>query len=272
MTHLDLLVHAALWGFTALVPVSASGHAEVLAVWLGRGADADRLPAILHLATFLAMVVAARRGISAMASGGLRALSRPALLQSTPGAADAVVVALGAAIALFGAALLGHATTSWARAPIAVGLGLIAGAVALGSTAMAPRSEAERPTLVGAALIGIVTALSVAPGQSPLGLVLTALLWLGVRSDRAVELGLAVVAPLELWRAAVVFQDDWGVGLSSVPGTTIALALVATVASALVGASAMRAIVARGRLPWLAIYLVPVGLAMLAYARALEPR
>lgn len=271
MKIFEVILGAAVHGFTSLVPVSASGHALVMGMWLDTGIDPDLTLPALHAGVLFALCGIARKNLVAMASGGIRALSRPLLLQSSPGAQDAVVVALATAVSIVSMALLGPLVASWDRAPMAVGLGLLANAIALGSTAMAPRGEADRPTLWGAALVGAASAFALAPGQSAIGLSLAALLWLGVRAERALELALCVVAPIVFWQAGVSVAAGARAGLWSGQLGLSAVAMATAIGGGVAGYAALRQIVARARLASLALYLVPLGLAILAYARALDP-
>lgn len=270
MNLLEVALAAAVHGLTSLVPVSASGHALVVGMWLDTGIDPGRLAPALHAGVLVALCTVARKNLLAMAGGGLRALSRPLLFQTSPAAQDAVVVALATALSILSMALLGPLIASWSRAPMAVGLGLLVNAIALGSTAMAPGGDAERPTLWGAAVVGAVSALALAPGQSAIGLTLAALLWLGVRTERALELCLCVVAPIALWQAGASIPAAARAGLWTELGSSAA-ALAIAFGAGLAGFAALQRILSRGRLATLALYLVPMGLAVLAYARALDP-
>lgn len=271
MNTLDAVVLSATHGLTALLPLSTSGHALVARMWLSPGPTAPRLDALLHLATFVALCVATRKNLLAMADGALRALARPSLLSTSAGAQDAIVVALASTTSIVSTVLFSPLVSSWEFAPMAVGFGLLGGAIALGSTSMAPDADGDRPTLWGAALVGTVTALSIAPGQSAIGLALTGLLWLGVKPARALELGLVIAAPLSIWHAIAGFQSEWKAGIASLEPTAIAVALSVALAASVVGYAALRYVVLHRRLAWLALYLVPLGIATLAYARALDP-
>jgi undecaprenyl-diphosphatase len=161
-------------------------------------------------------------------------------------------------------------------APVAVGLGLLAAGVGLASTLFARRgwpgarlasggAAREAPSIPLAAVVGIAHGLAVFPGASRVGAALTVLLWLGVRADRAVDLALLITVP-SLLAAAVHAgaSSHGGVALDA-----LAIGVVIAFLAAQLAASLLRSLVARRRLPALSLWIIPLGLALLAYARAL---
>jgi undecaprenyl-diphosphatase len=118
------------------------------------------------------------------------------------------------------------------------------------------------PSLTGAALVGVAHGLAVLPGASRVGAALTVLIWIGVRPSRAVELSFLLTVPSLL----VAFARGARGGLDL---TVAALSLSIAFVAALVAAGVLRSLIARRRLAALALWTIPLGLAMLAYARAL---
>jgi undecaprenyl-diphosphatase len=287
----SLAVLAALEGLTEALPVSRSGHEVVARVWLDAGAQAPALATVLRLATALALVAVARRRLAGALGEGVRAVSRPALFRASPSAHDAVVLALGTVVSLLtGAFVLPH-VEMWSESPTAAGIGLCVTGLSLASLALAgldggdphtpgpagplrlPASGAwgrraaqtPGPSLVGAVVVGIAVGLAVFPGASRVGAALTLLLWMGVKPGRAVDLAFLLAVPSLLVaffarapesRAAL----DWG---------AIALGLLLAFVGAAVGSELLRMLVERRKLAALALWTIPLGLALLAYARAL---
>ena len=237
MSPLQLVVVAVLQGAAEALPVSPSGHAAVARLWLVRADAGTAIDAALKLATALALGLAARRRLAAAFGDGVRAVARPALFQASPGARDAAVLLIASAASLATARLVAPRIEGLRDAPIAVGLGLIA------------------------------AGLAVFPGASRVGAALTVLLWLGVRADRAVDLALLITVPSLLFGAA---KESVG---ATIPGAFEPGALVIGVVIAFLAARlatvALRSLVVRGRLPALALWIIPLGFALLAYARAL---
>jgi len=269
VTSLEIASLAITAGIAHVLPLSASGHDVVLRIWLELGASA-RLAPITTFAVVAAITVSVRARLWPMLGEGLRAVARPALFTTSRGAQDAVAIAVASATSIAFTAVLRPMVVAWAHAPVAAGLGLLATAVALGSTAVAPLGKDERPGIAGALLTGCAHGLSFIPGASPMAGALVCLIWLGVRPLRAVEVSLLVSAPALLIDGLAQLTEP---GASSVQLPALPVVVAASLlsfAAALLAAAALRRITTGRRLPWLALWLTPVGLATLAYAQALD--
>ncbi|AUX48974.1 undecaprenol kinase [Sorangium cellulosum] len=263
---MDVAVLAAVQGAAQALPISATGHGAAARVWLGAASFGAWLDAAQDLAAAAAIALAVRRRLLAALGEGLRAALRPSLFRDSPPARDAALLAAAAAASLVVAALVRPAGAA-AAAPLAAGLGLLATGAALASTALAPpRAAADAPSLAGMIAAGAAHGLAALPGGSRVGAALVVLLWLGVRPARAVELALALGLPalLASGLAGVVAPH----GPAPAAGAA-ALGLLAAALSAAAGAAALRALAERRRTGALALWVVPLGLAMAAYARAL---
>jgi undecaprenyl-diphosphatase len=278
MPLLHLVVLAVLQGAAEALPVSPSGHAAVARLWMAPSAAAGGLEAVLHLATALALGIAARRRLAAALGEGVRAVARPSLFQASPGARDAVVLVIASAASLATASLVAPRVEALQGAPSAIGLGLLAVGVGLASTRWARRGwpgsrrvkggpPAEAPAIPLAVLAGIAHGLAVFPGASRVGAALTVLLWLGVSAARAVDLALLITIPSLLVAATKGLAREGALG--GVDAGSVAVGLVITFVAAIVAGGALRGLGERRRLPVLALWIIPLGLAMLAYARAL---
>ncbi|WP_129356006.1 undecaprenyl-diphosphate phosphatase [Sorangium cellulosum] len=266
MGLVDVAVLAAVQGAAEALPVSATGHGAAARLWLAGDAWVDAAHA---LAAAAALALAVRRRLLHALGEGLRAVARPSLFRASPPARDAALLTLGAAASLLVAAALDRgAPAPGPEAPLAAGLGLLATGAALASTALAPRradrARADAPSLAGMLAAGAAHGAAALPGGSRVGAALVLLLWLGVRPARAVELALALSIPALL----VSGLADARALLRPAPGA-VALGLLAAFLGALAGAAALGALAERRRTGALALWVVPLGLAMVAYARAL---
>ncbi|MCC6551641.1 MAG: UDP kinase [Polyangiaceae bacterium] len=269
----DVVVLSAVQGAAEALPISAAGHGAAARIWLGADRGAMALEGALHLATAAALAVAVRRRLAAAIGDGVRAIARPALFRTSAGAWDAALVLVGCATSLIVGAALRPRLGAWAEGPLAQGIGLVATGAALASTALSPgaggwrragRAPAEAPSMAGMMAVGLVHGLAVAPGASRVGAALVALLWLGIRPARALELSFLLSAPGLLVAGAR--------GLGALEGTAAgapAAGLVIAFVGASLGAAALRALVERRLTGALALWVVPLGLATIAYARAL---
>lgn len=277
MSLLLTVVFAILEGVTEVLPISRSGHAAVARVWIGGiagigGTAAAPWAGVVNLAVVLAILVLVRRRLARALTEGVRVASRRSIVEASPATRDAGVMALGAGVSAIAGALTLPRVELWQDSPTATGIGIVLSGLALASTAMVPggaaqvfgRPHAANPTLLGAAVVGVAHGMAIFPGASRVGAALTLLLWMGTRPARAVDLALAITAPgllFDFLRVAVAR-----------PGTFDSPALLVGLGCAFLGAlaggTALRALAARGRLAWLAIWTIPLGLALVAYARA----
>jgi undecaprenyl-diphosphatase len=115
------------------------------------------------------------------------------------------------------------------------------------------------------AAAGLVHGVGVAPGASRLGAALVVLLWLGVPPARACDLALAITAPalaVEGLRALAAPAADAG-------ASVLFAGLLVAFACASATALGLRALAERRLLGALSLWVIPLGLATVAYARAL---
>jgi undecaprenyl-diphosphatase len=104
------------------------------------------------------------------------------------------------------------------------------------------------------------------PGASRVGAALTLLLWLGLRPGRALDLALLMTIPSLL---ATFARAAFGPSPSGAPLGVISLGLVIAFVSTAIGVAVLRSLAARRRVGVLALWIIPLGLATIAYARAL---
>lgn len=271
LSHVAAL--AALQGVTEALPISRSGHEVVARMWLDEGAQATALEGVLHLGTALALVVVARRRLLAALADGVRAVSRPTLLQASASAQDALVITVGTIVSLIASALVTPRVVMWSESPTATGVGLCITGLGLASLALAPRAsgtvrgrpQTAGPSLAGCVITGMAVGLAAFPGASRVGAALTLLLWMGVRADRAVDLAFLLTAPTLF----VAFLTRGGGHGAPLDGSTLAVGLVLAFVGAGLSSEILRSLVERRRVGTLALWTIPLGLAMLAYARAL---
>jgi undecaprenyl-diphosphatase len=272
MSLVTVVLLAALKGLSEVLPISGSGHGAVARLWLEASVPGG-LDALLLLAPLAAVALAARKRLANALGEGVRAIARPELFTTSPGAHDAAVVAIATAVSLLVSALVRPYVELWAEVPVAVGVGLLLTALSLASTALIPRStdakgpRPEAPTLVGAGLCGLAHGLSVVPGASRIGAALTVMLWLGVSAPKALEVAFLITVPALL--ASLLGQLVAGRSFGGIDAGACALALLVAFLAASAAAAALQDVIARGKLTLFALWLVPIGLATLAYARAL---
>jgi undecaprenyl-diphosphatase len=274
MRLLDTVLLSALQGLAEVLPISRSGHGAVARLWLSSDSTASAAAALegaLQLSTAVAAGVVARHRLSAALSEGVRGIARPALFRTSPAARDAAVLALASVMSLVVSALVRPYVEAWRGSPGAVGVGLVTTGVALASVIFAPRPHGDGPSMFGAAAVGVAHGLAVFPGASAVGAALTMMLWLGVKPGRALDLALLISIPGLMASFVQALTGEGAVAVSGDDLTmgTIAMGCVIAFLCAVLAGSALRGLLARRRLAALSLWVIPLGLATLAYARAL---
>jgi len=265
MPLLHLVFLAALQGIAETLPLSRSAHTTLARIWLDEAGGALALESTLHIGTALALVTAAHRRLLAALSEGVRAIARPALFRRSPAAHDAAVLVIATATSLCVMRFIAHHAELWHDTPLATGVGVLITALVVGSTWFAPPPRLESPSLPGALLVGLIHGAALFPGASPSGAALSLLLWLGVRPSYAIDLSLLLTVPALLF----AFARGRGGLAAGLPLGAVVLSLLLVFVAALVASEALRVLAFKRRLGTLAIWLVPLGLAMIAYAHAL---
>ena len=262
----EALVLGVVQGITEFLPISSSGHLALGQILFGMKDAPLTLSVMLHAGTLLATVLVLRRRVASATVEGLRAVIRPSLFRSTPGGRDALVVIICTIPTGAAGFLLRDVVARWTSSPTVIGLGFVLTALFLLSTRWIEPGKDEVPTWLGALVLGFAQATSILPGVSRSGLTITAALWLGVRPDRAFELSMLMSLPAVLGATLLEVPEAWRGG-----GGGLLVAGVGAVAACAVGIAALlllRGVVDRGRLSFFALWVVPLAMATLAFAKA----
>ncbi|MBM4364264.1 MAG: undecaprenyl-diphosphate phosphatase [Deltaproteobacteria bacterium] len=256
----------AIQGLTEFLPISSDGHLALAQILLDMGGASLTLSVLLHSGTLLATLVVLRRAIFPALTAGLGALVRPSRFEESRAGRDARFVLLAslptAVIGLLGRDLVARLTDS----PSAVGLGFLATGALLLSSRFAPRGTLQDPGVGHSLLLGVAQGLAVLPGLSRSGSTIVLALWLGVAPLRAFELSMLMSLPAVL--GAVLLEARHLDGFGGDTGAVLVGAAVAFGVGVL-ALSLLRRSLLGGFFPWFAAWVVPLGLATLALARAL---
>ena len=253
-----------LQGITEVLPVSGDGHLALARLLFGGHGD-PAAEAFLNLGTLSATLFVLRKRVRSALIEGIRGILRPSLLKETPGGRDAVVLALATIPTAIVGLSLKTLSPDRSGSPTLLGVCFLVSALAVGSTYWAPKGERHTPRHLGALLAGLAQGIAVLPGLSRSGITLATLLWLGIASERAFELSFLLSLPALtvgalLGARVALYRDDEG-----------AILLYAAALVCVVGVGALE--VLRGallrRILWVfAVYLVPLGVATLAWGYA----
>lgn len=229
MTPLEAVVLGALQGITEFLPVSSSGH-----LVLGQALFGIELPGVafevtVHVATLCAVCWVYRARLAALARaawGRERAgLTYIGLL---------AVATLPAAAA--GVGLRGPIESAFERPVVAAALLLVTGGAVWSVRASSRRAQRDRPTLAGAAVIGLAQAFAILPGISRSGATVAAATAAGVEPRRAAEFSFLLSIPA-IAGAAVLQAPEFGEAASALGLVPLGAAFAA---AALFGVLAIR--------------------------------
>jgi undecaprenyl-diphosphatase len=254
-----------LQGLTEFLPVSSDGHLALAEMLFDLSGGGLVLNTMLHLGTLLATVVVLFGRVREMFRAGFGALRRPSTLRSTQDGRDVIVVVLASVpTAIIGLGLR-HQVERWTLDPLVVGLGFVATATVLLSTAWARDRDRKELTVSEILLLGVAQGVAVLPGVSRSGCTIALLLWIGLRSTRAFELSMLVSLPAIL--GAVALELPKALGLHGALGPALVGALVGF-AVGVVALRVLRGVLARRSFAWFSAWVAPVAIATLAFARA----
>lgn len=259
MDIVKALVLGIVQGLTEFLPVSSSGHLEIVNHLMGSGEaiDSDLLMVIIaHLGTAFSIVYVFRKDISAITLS---------LLKFEQG--EELNLALKILISMIPATIVGLLFENQLEALFAsetliyVGIFLCCTAVVLWFT---PKTidKGGRVTLAKSVLVGIAQAVAVLPGISRSGMTISAALYLGVDKAKAARFSFLMVLPiifgkviLDLASGDLVFNHA-----ATVPLLTVLFS------SFIVGIGAckwMLLIVQKSRLSWFAVYCFILGMVII---------
>jgi undecaprenyl-diphosphatase len=253
-------------GVTEFLPISSDGHIALFALLFGEADMPLSMVVLLHVGTLLATFLVFRSDVANLLTSLGRGLRAPrAYLETVEGRTVAAILAATVPTAVIGLALRDF-VESWSHLPWVVGACLLGSAVAVFST----RSSAERVTrtdtalpLSHAVLVGIAQGLAVLPGLTRSGSTIAAMMALGVAGPAAFRLSFLMSLPAVL--GAVVLELRHPAEVVETLGPN---ALAGAVVSFVVGWASLlvlRRLVDRGRFWAFAVYLVPLGLALIVW-------
>lgn len=260
--------HAALLGIiqgiTEFLPISSDGHLALAEMLFGFSEGGLTLNVMLHAGTLIATLIVLRQRVQPAVVDGVKACVAPSRFSLTAGGRDALVVIVCSLPTAIIGLLLRDAVERWTKSPLVLGLGFVGTALALISTRWVQRGQKETPSVVGSLAVGVCQGLAVLPGLSRSGSTIAALLWLGVRPDRAFELSMLMSLPA-VFGALLLEGRHMAHGMDAVAPAAVgaAVSLVVGVAALLV----LRRVVMRGHFAWFAAWVLPVALATLFWVR-----
>ncbi len=260
MTAWEAVVLGIVQGATEFLPVSSSGHLVVAQALLGLRLPGVAFEVAVHLATLVSIAVVYRERIAALVAGVLR--RTPDHLRE---AGLLIVATIPAALIGVG---FGDGIEALFDAPEVAGVCFLVTAGLLWSTrrALAKDPEGKVDTVRLALLIGAAQAFAILPGISRSGTTVVVALWLGVAGREAAAFSFLMAIPAIAGAAVLQLPElSGGAGVGS---TALLLGGVAAALSGIVAIASFLALLRRQRFHLFSLYLVPLGIAFLAWLRA----
>jgi undecaprenyl-diphosphatase len=255
----------ALQGVTEFLPVSSSGHLALAKHLWGLGNVPILYDVLLHVSTLAVVVVVFRRNIGAMlgalgrwiVAGGKVGIGRDddkehlrLLLYILLGSLPTAAVGFG----------LSRVEGRMVGEPRVVAALFLVTAAILVSTRWVRGSKGYRQLGVLAVLgIGLAQGIGVLPGISRAGITISAALLAGLEREKAGEFSFLLSIPAILGALLLQLRDA-EVLLAQIGTLSLAAGVIVSFLVGLAALLLLLRLVRRGRLPWFAAYLVPLGI------------
>lgn len=263
-TPLDPLTAAALGalqGVTEFLPVSSSGHVALGALLFGVPDMSLAMVVVVHAGTFLATLLVVGKDVGELTVDTARGIGKPrAFLATDQGKVVSGVIVASIPTAVMGL-LLEDRVESWSHQPPIIGAFLLGSAAAV-STTLGGGGERRVLGLGAYFLIGVAQGLAVMPGLSRSGTTIAAGMLLGLSGPEAFRFSFLLSLPAVLGAVVLKLSEPGAIDQLGSP------ALIAGVVALVTGYFALRLlrrVVVQGRFWAFALYLVPLGVLLLAW-------
>jgi len=261
---IEALVLGVVQGLTEFLPVSSSGHLEIIKYLMNDDSLAEQsmmTTVFLHFATALATMVVFRKDIVQILMG----------LFSTKGDSESRTskrFALYVILSMIPAAVIGVFFDDWIetffhRKIILVSCMLLVTGVLLFISERA-RDKGNLLTPLSSIVIGVSQAIAILPGISRSGATISTALLLGVSRAEAARFSFLMVIPLIFGKIAKdLISGDL---VSHMPSASyLAVGFAGAFITGILACTLMIALVKKAKLSWFAYYCFAVGLSIIAY-------
>ncbi len=266
MSIFEAIIMGIVQGLTEFLPVSSSGHLEILNVIFGVKGEGNLLFAtVVHGGTVLSTIVVFRKEIGRL----LKAFFR---FRPSPEMRFVVNILVSMLPVLFvGLFLKDGVEALFTGNLLVVGTMLLVTAALLlfsGSVRPRPRLRNREMDMIDAFIIGIGQSFAVLPGLSRSGTTISTGLMLGIRREEVASFSfLMVLIPIIGANLLEVVGGDF----SQVPGLGADVLIAGFLSSFIAGVFACRVminLVKRGKLIWFALYCALLGIGVIVYTLA----
>ena len=254
MTFLEALIQGIVQGLTEFLPVSSSGHLELVKAIQGQdlsGESSILMTVVLHFATALSTIVVFRQEIWEIIRGLLQFKINNEFLFSVK-----IVLSMIPA-ALIGLLFEEQIDALFNEQVLLVGCMLFITGLLLFLADKAKNTN-QHVGFGHSIIIGVAQAIAILPGISRSGATIGTSVLLGIDRERAARFSFLMVVPLILGKVAKdVLSDEFtasGVSLSA-----LTVGFVAAFVTGILACTWMIALVKRSKLSWFAYYCFIIG-------------
>lgn len=258
MTYLDSIILGAVQGLTEFLPVSSSGHLELMNALLGIKEEDSLLFAVaVHGGTVLSTLVVFRKQIMALLKGLFRFEMN-----------DETKFILKILISMIPVLIVGFTLQDQVEALFSGSL-MIVGFMLLLTAALLWFSSVYKPrqrelSYKDSFIIGMAQALAVMPGLSRSGTTISTGLLLGVKREEVAPFSfLMVIIPILGANLLELIKGNFGE--ASVDAPVILVGFLTAFITGTLACRLMIKLVAKGNLKWFALYCLVVGIATILF-------
>jgi undecaprenyl-diphosphatase len=254
MSIVEAIVLGIVQGLTEFLPVSSSGHIELVKTLFGQdfGEQNMLMTVTLHAATALSTLVVFRKDVAEILTGLLKFKKNEETIFSMK-----IIVSMIPAV-IIGLSMEDLIDSFFSGNMMLVGSMLLVTAILL---VLADRAKdtTKEVGFKNALMIGISQAIAILPGISRSGATISTSVLLGIDRSRAARFSFLMVVPLILGKMAKDIMD--GAFLEQgVQTGALTVGFIAAFLSGMAACTWMIALVKRSKLSWFAGYCVVVGL------------
>jgi len=267
MSLIEAFILGIVQGLTEFLPVSSSGHIEIVKVLLGvEIKEALLFTVVLHLATAFSTILIYRKDIVSIIGGCF----------SRDWNADkkfAILVVISMIPAVFvGLFLEEQIEDLFSGNMILVGLMLLLTALVLYISDSVKKMGDSKVTWIQATYLGIIQAIAILPGISRSGATIASGVIFGIKREVAAKFSFLMVLPLILGASAkklMEYQEVSSHAESDLPTLALIIGFSAAFISGLLALRWMIQLVQRSQLKWFSLYCLIVGCIAITYGLSL---
>jgi len=253
MSTLQAIILGIVQGLTEFLPVSSSGHIELVKALFNQdlGEENMLMTVTLHAATALSTIVVFWKEVKEILAGLLQFKVNEQMLFS-----------MKIILSMIPAVIVGLTMEDWINATffgnlLLVGAMLIVTGLLLFAADRAKDTE-QKVTFKSAFIIGLSQAIAILPGISRSGATISTSVLLGIDRTRAARFSFLMVVPLILGKMAKDMLD--GAFLETgVPILTLSAGFIAAFFTGLLACTWMISLVKKAKLSWFSYYCFAVG-------------